>query len=140
MISTVTLLFALLLAGDGQCQHEPLSIVRVNSYYDGGTVAVSVSDSSGCLVSFCFDYSLSSETRGRVYMSPGGPRHPEARITGLKEERGIVKLLQGVIDHHYPRLVQQEIVKKEFRKVAFTERDAWTLLRVLREWNESDDR
>ena len=136
----MVLILSLPAAANGGCQYEPLSILSTSRYYDGGTLAVSISDSSGCLVQFCFDYRLDSQTRGRVYLSPGGASHPEARIAGSEEEQRIVELMRSVVDHRYPRLVQQEIVKKEYRKVAFTERDAWTLLVELRNWSESEDR
>ena len=131
VIAAICFLMSPIVAQD-QCSHEPLSIERVSQYYDGGTLSVAITDSSGCLVEFCFDHRLQTETRDRVYLSPGGPLNPEARIADLDEEQSIIELLIDVIDHRYPRVVQAAIVEKEFKKVALTEQDVWYLLSEIR--------
>lgn len=85
------------------CGHDSFTIVDISTYYDGGTVGISVTDSSGCLVDLCVDHGISSLTSGAMYIGSRSPTSPSAKLASLSEEKRVVELLRRVLDMSYQR-------------------------------------
>ena len=119
----------------GACEREPLILEYASWYYDGGSLGVALTDSSGCLVEFCFDHGIGSATRGRILV--GSRRPSDARLASDTEEQAVLRLVREVLNRAYPEIVQQEFMEMESRG-SIPEEDyrAWLLLRELRSRGE----
>lgn len=95
-----------------ECSRAPLELIWAEKYRDGGTIAVTVTDSTGCVAGFSQDWAIGSETLGRIYYRAVPEGDGRAGLSTMEEERKILDLLCLVADANMPRAQQNEILDK----------------------------
>ncbi len=99
-----------------ECGREPLTVVSIGWYYDGGTVGAVLTDADGCLVKFCIDHGLSTLTPGALYVGDRWPSSPNARIATAAEEERVRQLVEQVLKatcgRGFPHELEQAIAQR----------------------------
>jgi hypothetical protein len=120
----------------------PVGVEGIGEYKDGGTVTFTFTDADKRKAPYCFDYSLSSRTRGRLH-SGEHPENPGAKIVafGDAREKAVLAILRSFLDGRFSRADQKGLSKMNGGDVSVRYgdkgRDAWLILRGMKRLQEA---
>ena len=82
---------------------EPVELLFIEIYRDGGTIALGLQGAEGCGLSFSVDGSLGSRTPNRIYLHEESSSGNISVLVprGDERERRIVELLQGWLANNF---------------------------------------
>jgi hypothetical protein len=82
---------------------EPVELLFIEIYRDGGTIALGLQGTEGGGLSFSVDGSLGSRTPNRIYLNLDTPNGNKSVLVprGDERERRIVELLQGWLANNF---------------------------------------